>query len=90
MYKVHENPGIAFYADPWALHQKGLIRLESESSYRGFISKSAPIMLAQDSASPNIVSTTNEIYNGLDIISDQIRLIELELNDDSEIGRAHV
>jgi hypothetical protein len=85
VYQVQEDSGIAMYANPWQLHLDGSILLESQSGYDGRVAKSTPIFLAEEFASAGLAAETHEIYEGLKVELGQIRLLQLELeNDDNK------
>ncbi|KAK5991426.1 Heterokaryon incompatibility 6-like protein [Cladobotryum mycophilum] len=81
VYNVQTDPGIALYADPWRLHQQGLISLEPASSYLGNVSLAASAMQI-DQCSNDIASEPEQLYQNLKVNMGQIRLLRLELNKD--------
>ena len=84
VYRVHDDPNIALYADPWTLHERNLISLEPEGAFQGVISRAAQAMILQNSVRSGSRSEINEIYRNLDIGMDHIRLIELEFSADEK------
>ncbi|RWA11758.1 hypothetical protein EKO27_g3340 [Xylaria grammica] len=82
VYRVWDSPGIAMYVDPWQLQKDGSIILETESSYRGHIGKSAPTFLEEEFARISKTAGASEIYDGLAVGPGQIRLLRLQHADD--------
>ncbi|KIW83437.1 hypothetical protein Z517_02682 [Fonsecaea pedrosoi CBS 271.37] len=80
VYHVRTNPGIALYADPWRLHKEGSISIEAASSFRGSISPLASAMVIERPTEAIMASETEKIYHGLEIRTDQIRLLKLDLD----------
>ncbi|VUC27247.1 unnamed protein product [Clonostachys rosea] len=82
VYNIHTNPQIAFYTDPWQLYQKGLIALESSSTFRGTVSRAAPAVFVETPKDAAAASEMQSIYHSKRLNSDQIRLLKLETSND--------
>ncbi|KAF3912739.1 hypothetical protein ABW20_dc0100296 [Dactylellina cionopaga] len=79
--EVHTAPTIVLYADPWQQYLENLISLESRS-YRVRTSKSAGTILTYTSGDLEFADKTEEIYKDLNVGTNQIRLLKLNLLDD--------
>ncbi|KAF3405485.1 hypothetical protein DPV78_002694 [Talaromyces pinophilus] len=82
VYRVLTEPGIAFYADPWALYSNASISLKPTGSYTGMIQDSAPVILQERSLRATVSAEAADIYRSLFIDRTQIRLLKLEPSDD--------